>query len=70
MARRTMNSELVEGATDGKYRKARMNTSNCLPSNDEATLGDREGLAGEWGYGTFATGKVEPRMYLPDGTTR
>lgn len=67
MARRTMNSELVEGATDGKYRKNRFDTSNPLPSNSEATIGDREGLSPWWGY---STQEEVPVRYLPDGTKR
>ena len=67
MARRTMNSELAAGATDGKYRKNRPNTANPLPSNTEATLGDLAGLSPWWGYSTL---EEAPEQYLPDGTKR
>lgn len=64
---RTMNSELVEGATDGKYRKNRPDTSNPLPGNTAATVGDRSTLSPWWGYST----QVEsPVRFLPDGTKR
>lgn len=64
---RTMNSELVEGATDGKYRKNRPNTSNALPSNTEATVGDFSTLSPWWGYSTL---EESPVKRLPDGTKR
>lgn len=47
---RSMNVEMVEGGTDGKYRKNRPNTSGNLPGNDEATLGDKAALSPAWGY--------------------
>lgn len=64
---RTMNSELAEGGTDGKYRKNRPNTSNALPTNTAATVGDKSTLSPWWGY---STEEETPVRYLPDGTRR
>ena len=47
---RSMNAELIEGGTDGKYRKNRPNTSANDPGNDAATLGDKASLSPAWGY--------------------
>ncbi len=62
---RSMRADIVEGATDGKYRKARPNTAST-PGNDAATLGTRAHLHPpmNWGFITQEqSGKV-----LPDGT--
>ena len=47
---RSMNVELLNGGTDGKYRKNRPNTSANLASNDAATLGDKSTLHPGYGY--------------------
>lgn len=48
---RSMNSSLDEGATDGKYRKARPNTEAIPGLGDEATLDNRQSLHPFYGYG-------------------
>lgn len=52
---RSMNAELIEGATDGKYKKLRPDTTEYAP-NTEATYNTRRVLSlPYYGYG-------EPRM--------
>jgi hypothetical protein len=58
---RSLNQSIVEGATDGKYRKARPNTTPS-PASAE-TLANRRTLHADYGYGyaTAETGaKVSP----------
>ena len=52
---RSMNSGLIEGATDGKYKKLRPDTQG-IPGNDISTYETRRALSlPYYGYG-------EPRM--------
>jgi hypothetical protein len=58
---RSMNSSLDEGATDGKYRKARPNTEVGLGSED--TVANRQTLHPFYGYGFITSeypAKVNP----------
>jgi hypothetical protein len=48
---RSMNAGLNEGATDGKYRKARPDTEVSSGSGDEATIDNRQSLHPFYGYG-------------------
>ena len=60
---RSMNKSLDEGATDGKYRKARPNTEVIPGLGDEATLDNRQSLHPFYGYG-FITSEY-PDMKNP-----
>lgn len=60
---RSMNAELREGTTDGKYRKARPNTSLGEDRNAAGvslTRQDRSTLHSFYGYGW-------PNTEIPDG---
>ena len=48
---RSMNAGLNEGATDGKYRKARPDTEVIAGLGDEATIDNRQSLHPFYGYG-------------------
>lgn len=48
---RSMNTSLNEGATDGKYRKARPNTEILDVKGNEQTLDNRQSLNPFYGYG-------------------
>lgn len=54
---RSMNADLREGATDGKYRKSRPNTSLSpdYPMNDAQTKKERSSLHPFYGYGFINT---------------
>ena len=49
---RSENAELLEGATDGKYRKRRPNTTVAAGMGDEKMVQDRAGLHPymNWGF--------------------
>lgn len=51
---RSMNASLVEGATDGKYRKVRPDTEVGDTLGNEKTLDNKQTLHPFYGYG-FAT---------------
>lgn len=60
---RSMNTSLDEGATDGKYRKARPDTHVVPGAGDQATQNNRQTLHPFYGYGfinTEAPAKVNP----------
>lgn len=61
---RSLNSSLNEGATDGKYRKVRPNTTVADPSaGDDIMRANRSGLNPYWNYDFIeqeATVKVNP----------
>lgn len=60
---RSMNASLNEGATDGKYRKARPDTEVMYGSGDEATIDNRQSLHPFYGYGFLTSeypNKVNP----------
>jgi len=52
---RSMNKSLNEGATDGKYRKARPDTEVMAGVGDEKTLDNRQSLHPFYGYGFVTT---------------
>lgn len=62
--RRSANASLDEGATDGKYRKVRPNTTVDDPSlGDDLTRANRRGLHPFFNYGFIDTeeqSKVNP----------
>ena len=60
---RSMNAGLNEGATDGKYRKARPDTEVTPGLGDEATIDNRQSLHPFYGYGFLTSeypAKVNP----------
>jgi len=48
---RSMNSELREGTTDGKYRKVRPNTTVACGMGEELVTQERASLHPFFGYG-------------------
>ena len=48
---RSENDSLLEGATDGKYRKARPNTEKLPGMGDQTVEQNRAGLHPYWNYG-------------------
>lgn len=61
---RSMNADLREGLTDGKYRKARPDTATADPRNAEGaalTLSERSTLHPFAGYG-FATSEAPSKV--------
>jgi hypothetical protein len=56
---RSMNSSLDEGATDGKYRKARPDTEVTMGS--AATVNNRQTLHPFYGYG-FVTSEYPNKV--------
>jgi hypothetical protein len=61
---RSLNTSMNEGATDGKYRKVRPNTTVADPSTgDDIMRANRSGLNPYWNYDFIeqeATMKVNP----------
>jgi hypothetical protein len=61
---RSLNTSMNEGATDGKYRKVRPNTTVADPSpGDDIMRANRSGLNPYWNYDFIeqeATVKVNP----------
>jgi hypothetical protein len=60
---RSMNKSLTDGATDGKYRKARPDTEVMAGSGSEVTEANRQSLNPFFNYGfttTEAPNKVNP----------
>ena len=60
---RSMNKGLADGATDGKYRKARPDTEVMAGSGSEITEANRQSLNPFFNYGfitTEAPNKVNP----------
>jgi hypothetical protein len=50
-----MNEGLHEGATDGKYRKARPNTEVVDVDGNEQTMDNRQSLNPFYGYGVLTS---------------
>jgi hypothetical protein len=48
---RSQNADMLEGATDGKYRKRRPNTTVAVGSGDEKIVQNRAGLHPYMNYG-------------------
>ena len=63
---RSMNESLVEGATDGKYRKARPNTEVGDVMGNEKTLDNRQLLHPFSGYG-FVTSEAPSEARVVPG---
>lgn len=60
---RSQNAELNEGATDGKYRKVRPNTTVAQGQGDSLVRANRQSLHPFYNYGfidTEETNKVAP----------
>lgn len=71
--RRSQNAELNEGATDGKYRKVRPNTTVDPGKGDELVRANRRTLNPFWNWGfpdTEAPSKVSPGSDKAAGTSR
>jgi hypothetical protein len=62
---RSENASLQEGATDGKYRKRRPNTSVAAGMGDELVAKNRSDLHPYWNYG-FVNSE-EPNKINPAG---
>ena len=59
----SLNNSLNEGATDGKYRKVRPNTTVAPGTGEDLTLANRRGLHPYWNYDFIdqeAPAKVNP----------
>ena len=63
---RSMNESLVEGATDGKYRKARPDTEVGDVMGNEKTLDNRQLLHPFSGYG-FVTSEAPSEARVVPG---
>jgi len=60
---RSVNAEMNEGATDGKYRKRRPNTTVAKGMGDQTVVKNRAGLHPYMNYGFInseETNKVNP----------
>jgi len=62
---RSMNDSLVEGATDGKYRKVRPNTEVVDEMGHEKLVDDRQLLHPFFGYGFATTEAPEGNRAVP-----
>jgi hypothetical protein len=47
---KSLNQSVNEGATDGKYRKVRPNTTVAPGTGEDITLANRRGLHPYWNY--------------------
>ena len=63
---RSMNESLAEGATDGKYRKARPDTEVLDIDGNEKTLDNRQTLHPFFGYG-FVTSEAPAESRVNPG---
>lgn len=60
---RSQNADMLEGATDGKYRKRRPNTTVAPGMGDQTVVANRAGLNPYWNYDYInqeAPSKVNP----------
>lgn len=62
---RSENVELQEGATDGKYRKTRPNTTVASPAGDEIMQRNRSHLHPPMNYGYVTQEIPLPQRALP-----
>jgi hypothetical protein len=62
---RSMNDGLNEGATDGKYRKARPDTEVADHNGHEITMDNRQTLHPFFGYGFVTTEAPEASKVNP-----
>lgn len=63
---RSMNESLAEGATDGKYRKVRPDTTVGDIQGHEDTLDNRQSLHPFFGYG-FSTSETPAEVRINPG---
>lgn len=63
---RSMNESLVEGATDGKYRKVRPDTEVLDHEGNEQTMDNRQSLHPFSGYG-FTTSEFPAEARVVPG---
>ena len=64
---RSMNADLADGCTDGKYRKARPNTTVAPGTGNEKTMQNRSGLHPWWNYGYPTTEEPTAQRVNPGG---
>ena len=60
---KSLNESIKEGATDGKYRKVRPNTTVAKGTGGELTLANRRALHPYWNYDYIdqeSPAKIEP----------
>lgn len=62
---RSLNGDMTEGATDGKYRKRRPNTVVAAGMGDELIVKNRQGLHPYMNYGFINS--EEPNKVNPAG---
>ena len=62
---RSMNEDLKEGSTDGKYRKVRPNTTVIPGLGHEETVENRQSLHPFFGYGFSTTEYPDPVKVNP-----
>lgn len=62
---RSQNADMLEGATDGKYRKRRPNTTVTPGMGDELVVKNRSGLHPYMNYGFINS--EEPNKVNPAG---
>lgn len=62
---RSENAEMLEGATDGKYRKRRPNTTVAAGMGDQTVVQNRDGLHPYMNYGFINS--EEPNKVNPAG---
>lgn len=62
---RSQNADMLEGATDGKYRKRRPNTTVAQGMGDELVVKNRGGLHPYMNYGFLNS--EEPNKVNPAG---
>lgn len=63
---RSMNESLLEGTTDGKYRKARPDTQVLDTAGNEKTMDNRQSLNPFYGYG-FITSEYPAEAQVSPG---
>jgi hypothetical protein len=62
---RSMNKDLKEGSTDGKYRKIRPDTEVVPGLGNEETLDNRQSLHPFYGYGFITSEYPEQAQVNP-----
>jgi hypothetical protein len=62
---RSQRRSLLEGATDGKYRKVRPNTEVAQLTGDAPTAANRADLHAWYNYGYAAQEKPLPQRQVP-----
>jgi len=61
---RSQRQALLEGATDGLYRKARPDT-DAVALNTSGTVKARQHLHAEWNYGYTSQEVPPPQRHIP-----